>query len=55
MSKRITSPLDDNTIKDLKAGDQVLINGIIYTARDSAHNASCQPFGIHQIADMSIR
>ena len=37
MSKRITSPLDDNTIKDLKAGDQVLINGIIYTARDAAH------------------
>jgi len=37
MSKRITSPLDDNTTKDLKAGDQVLINGIIYTARDAAH------------------
>lgn len=37
MSKRIISPLDDNTIKELKAGDQVLINGIIYTARDAAH------------------
>ncbi len=33
----IKSPLDEETIKKLKAGDQVLITGIIYTARDAAH------------------
>ncbi len=33
----ITSPLDPKVIEKLKAGDQVLITGIIYTARDAAH------------------
>jgi len=33
----IKSPLDAETVKDLKAGDQVLITGVIYTARDAAH------------------
>lgn len=39
MSKkvRLTPPLDDNTIKSLVMGDLVLVNGIIYTARDAAH------------------
>jgi len=33
----IKSPLDEETIKNLKAGDQVFITGVIYTARDAAH------------------
>jgi fumarate hydratase subunit beta len=33
----IKSPLDEGTIKKLKAGDQVFISGVIYTARDAAH------------------
>ena len=33
----IKSPVDEETIKNLKAGDQVLITGVIYTARDAAH------------------
>jgi len=33
----IKSPLDEETIKNLKAGDQVFITGVIYTARDTAH------------------
>lgn len=33
----IKSPLDEETIKELKAGDQVSITGVIYTARDAAH------------------
>ncbi len=36
-AKRITIPLTDETVRDLKAGDSVLITGIIYTARDAAH------------------
>lgn len=35
--KRISAPLTDEVILDLKAGDNVLINGVIYTARDAAH------------------
>jgi len=35
--KKITTPLDDKSVRELKAGDSVLINGYIYTARDAAH------------------
>lgn len=34
---RIEPPLSDGDIEGLKAGDRVLINGIIYTGRDAAH------------------
>lgn len=34
----IKSPVDEATIKNLRAGDQVLISGVIYVARDEAHN-----------------
>lgn len=33
----IKTPLSDEVCKTLKAGDQVLITGEIYTARDAAH------------------
>jgi fumarate hydratase subunit beta len=35
--KKITTPLTDDAVADLKAGDNVLINGTIYTGRDAAH------------------
>jgi fumarate hydratase subunit beta len=35
--KRISTPLNQKQIKKLKAGDQVLLTGVIYTARDQAH------------------
>ena len=34
---RIKTPLTREEIKRLKVGDKVLINGILYTARDAAH------------------
>lgn len=37
MEKRITTPLTAEKVKDLKAGDSVLLTGTIYTARDAAH------------------
>lgn len=35
--KKITTPLTYEQVKDLRAGDQVAISGVIYTARDAAH------------------
>ncbi|MBS4023733.1 MAG: Fe-S-containing hydro-lyase [Dethiobacter sp.] len=35
--KRIAAPLSDEDIMELKAGDTVLISGVIYTGRDAAH------------------
>lgn len=34
---KITTPLTDEVIENLRAGDQVYITGKIYTARDAAH------------------
>jgi len=33
----IKAPLDEETVKKLKAGDQVFITGVIYVGRDAAH------------------
>ena len=33
----LTPPLSDGDVEPLRAGDRVLISGIIYTARDAAH------------------
>lgn len=37
MEKYITTPLTDEKVSELKAGDYVYISGTIYTARDAAH------------------
>ena len=37
MALNINSPFDKKVAKALKAGDEVLINGLIVTARDAAH------------------
>jgi fumarate hydratase subunit beta len=34
---RLYTPLSDTDIETLHAGDRILLNGIIYTARDAAH------------------
>lgn len=41
---RITTPITDDAVKSLKAGDRVLLSGIIYTARDAAHKRMCDDF-----------
>lgn len=33
----ITTPLTDEIVDKLQAGDRVIINGVIYTGRDAAH------------------
>lgn len=37
MEKRISTPLTLEKIKDLRAGDTILLSGEIYTGRDAAH------------------
>lgn len=37
MEKKLEMPLTKEKVKNLKAGDIVLISGVIYTARDAAH------------------
>jgi fumarate hydratase subunit beta len=37
MYKTINTPLQEEVVKSLKAGDKILISGKIYSARDAAH------------------
>jgi len=54
MAKKIQTPLTEKVVKQLKIGDEVLISGVIYTARDAAHkkliemieNGETPPFDI---------
>ncbi|TET42462.1 MAG: TRZ/ATZ family protein, partial [Dehalococcoidia bacterium] len=32
MSKKVTLPLTDEILKDLKAGDNLLLSGVVYVA-----------------------
>lgn len=36
-AKRIETPLSNSVVRDLRAGDRVLLSGVVYTARDAAH------------------
>ena len=40
--KIINLPLTDEVIRDLHAGDRVLMNGVLYTGRDEAHLFLCR-------------
>jgi fumarate hydratase subunit beta len=35
--RRLTLPIEKETLLNLKAGDRVFLTGVIYTARDAAH------------------
>ena len=39
--KKLSVPLTESQVRLLRAGDEVLISGIIYTARDMAHKRLC--------------
>ena len=40
--KKLETPFTEDTAKDLRAGDLVLISGTLYTARDKAHERLCK-------------
>lgn len=42
MQRKITTPLTAAQLRPLRAGDSVVLSGIIYTARDAAHNRLVQ-------------
>ena len=42
MTHHIEMPLTAEAVRALKAGDEVRISGIIYTARDAAHKKLCE-------------
>lgn len=51
----ITCPLSDEQVENLRAGDQVLISGIVYAARDQAHKRLCALLAAGQPLPFEIR
>ncbi len=42
MAIKLTAPLSVEAVRKLRAGDSVLLSGVIYTARDAAHKRLCE-------------
>lgn len=40
--KKLQAPLTESAVRSLRAGDDVLIDGVVYTARDMAHKRLCE-------------
>jgi fumarate hydratase subunit beta len=39
---QLRTPMDNAAVKTLRAGDEALISGVVYTARDQAHKRLCE-------------
>ncbi len=54
-TRNLKAPLAETDVRSIRAGDEVLINGVVYTARDMAHKRLCEaiadgrelPFELH--------
>jgi len=55
MPKEIRLPLSEGVIKNLKAGDEVLLYGVIYAARDAAHKRMAEALEKGQDLPFDIR
>jgi fumarate hydratase subunit beta len=51
----LKTPLTDEDVERLKTGDRVLINGVIYTARDAAHKRMIELLDSGQELPFDIR
>ena len=44
--KKLQPPLTEADVRSLKAGDEVLISGVVYGARDMAHKRLCEAIDV---------
>lgn len=52
---RLNAPFDGAELKKLRAGDSVLVSGVIYTARDAAHARLCAALEHGQALPVPLR
>ena len=52
---KLTLPLNKNTVRNLKAGECVLLSGEILTARDCAHKRLCEMIANKQLLPFEIK
>ena len=55
MRINVTTPFTADQAENLKAGDQVLISGVIYTARDAAHGRLCAALSAGEALPVDLR
>jgi len=55
MSKKVMLPLTDEVLKDLKTGDNLLLTGVIYAARDAAHKRMVEALGQGNLLPFDIK
>ena len=55
MAKKVTLPLTDETLEGLRAGDNVLLTGVMYVARDTAHKRIVEALDKGQPLPFDIR
>ncbi len=53
--KKLTLPLTDEVLQGLKAGDNLLLSGVIYVARDAAHKRMVEALDHGQPLPFDIR
>ena len=52
---RLNAPLSAEEIRSLRAGDRVLLSGVIYTARDAAHARLCAALEAGEVLPVDLR
>lgn len=52
---KLTTPFDEKTALSLKAGDQILLSGIIYTGRDAAHKRLVKMIDDHKELPFDVK
>jgi len=55
MSKKVTLPLTDEVLEDLKTGDKLLLTGVIYAARDAAHKGMVEALDQGKLLPFDIK
>jgi len=55
MLKKVSLPLTDEKVKDLHAGDNVLLTGVVYVARDAAHKRMVESLDRQQPLPFDIK
>lgn len=53
--KEIKAPFESEAIAELRSGDGVLISGVLYTARDKAHQRICEIIKAGEKPPVSLR
>ena len=55
MEIKLSTPLTEEKAKSLKAGDTILLSGVIYTARDAAHKRLIELLNNNEELPLSIK